>query len=1061
MRDLCNNRRRKTESFTWEELHQHLADALNLSKRTTVIIDALDECILEQDREDLIGMFSKLMAEPKRRLLVFVSGRPEFDIHKALGGRVVVKIGVEDNERDIAKFVQEKMTKHSRWDKFSEATQLKVVKTLREKSRGMSVSLPAPSSSLSVVTDEDIVLRFRLTALQVEELLGKLMEEDIIAHLGRLPKDLTAAYDGIYSRQIEEPGGVESAVAERALLWVLAAREPVSSPLLLPAVRINVDCYNDQFRNAGNTNSNLSSIRNTPDCGKDITSEVDKDLLQRLCTNLLTLDSRTDKWTFTHASVVEYLEEHRFSSMHAHDYLGSACLLLTVDLSKSVSAKRPVGAWECLPLGPQFDDGSWLAAKPEQDLDPQPHEPWKVHRSWLRNRKRKLKWPGNRNPLVKYAITWWPGHVARVAQELEGSTGKEIDHRQGNTADSHTSNKTDGLKLLVESFFDDSTDGNAAYRFWCDWALISLQDPEDYGFTSKSGSRNMGTRVTLLIESIMRKDMVLTVVALGLFDFLSGRMWLEKITVDMQGIRLGSRGSYLHVASLFGPASLVSALLDAGMDINGRTSDGQLPLTVAIRGRCLETLKLLFNRGGYDPNSLTGHDNPLYQAVMDNYADGVSYLISVKADPNQDPGGGVEWEHGSALAQAVVNNNGAVLRVLLEEGKMDPNVPVSSRMGSAAILAAYHLKLDALRCLILSGRVEPNTRVTDSDSEYKTIMDAAACKILEWKDDVVSCLRECGVDFSIQTIDDLDALHRRIEGDRSLSRERFGKKQVRCGSLLESVSARGTLSAVRFVVEEWGQDVNALSDEGDFGSPLIAAAFNKHNNPEVLEYLLNQGAEINCQVPAGIYHSALAAALSYWKKPVGLEAAGVLVKHGVNVSLPLEYGDFGSVLAFAASGRLDPASSRTVGRTNQDVDRSCNFLIENGAEVNTILKHGKFGSALVAAAASGSVQSLKLLLDAGADPNLPLDCGDYGSPLIYAASTGYTANVLYLLDRGADINYASTQGGFATALLAAASGGHEETFRCLVNKGADLNLPENRDAEFLLALRCQQMQEYY
>lgn len=1057
LRDLCNEYRRQTKTFTWNDLCQQLANLLNLYERTTVLIDALDECILERDRRNLIEMLSGLMAGTNRRLLVFVSGRPEVDIQKAIGDRAVVKIRVEDNQRDIAKFVQEKMEEHCRWDKFTEATQVEVVRTLLEKSQGMSVTLPSQCSSSFVVSDNDNVLRFRLTALQVDELLQELFEEDVLARLGRLPKNLTAAYDDIYSRQISNHGGVRSAITERALIWVLAARTPVSSSLLLSAVRIDVSCYNDQLINIRDTNPAVSSTKNTPDGFKHINGEVDEDLLQELCTNLLILDSSINRWSFAHTSVAEYLEEHYFSSIHAHAYLGFACLLLTIDLSKSVSAKRPVGAVECLrltaaqDLNPQLVDDSWLAAG--QDLDPQPDEPREGHR----------RYPKIRQPLLTYAVKWWPGHVARVAQELEGSTGKEIDHRQGNAAGSHTSTKTDGLKLLVESFFDDSADGNAAYRFWCNWNTTSLyQNWEGYGFISKSWSRNLWTRMRYLVDSLRHKDKVSTVVALGLYNFLPG--WWEKLKVPSSsrltvGIPISGsyHGNYLHAASFFGPAELVSALLDAGMDINERTSDGRLPLTLAQTGDCEGAFRVLFERGRYDPNSLTGLDNPLFQAVNHKNVDMVRYLLCRGADPNQRCTR-LEDEHGWALQQAATHDNITLLRILVEEGRAVPDLNI-------AICAAYYLKLDALKYLILNAGIAPNARVApEGRVKYdgsETIMMAAAHKIHEWEDVVIFCLQECGVDFKVQLIDDpyLTKLFGLIETDRC---HREGGDmamgmwlpQANCGSLLESVASSGTLTAVRFVVEAWEQDVNAVSGVGDYGSPLIAAAFSART--DVVQYLLNKGAEVNCQVPGGNYHSALVAALSVDKMPgydeSRISTLRLLLGHGADVNLRLEYGDHGSALSFVAAECFLE-------------EWKLEFLIRNEADVNMVLRRGRFASALVAAAALGphAPKGLKLLLDAGADPNLPLECGHYGSPLIAAAAEalGDTDIVQYLLDRGAGVNYTTTCGEFTTALMAAASGGHKNIFRCLVGNGADLTRLENREAEALLAVRSQQVLQFY
>lgn len=919
-----------------------------------MLIDALDEC-REEDRSALLEILNDLMATSPQ-LHVFISGRPEVDIQKALAGRVIVKIGVEDNQLDIAKYVQEKMTRHPRWDKFTESTKVEVVNTLLEKSKGMSVISPSQCSFPSnyVVSDADNIFRFRLTALQVDELLLELFEEDLKARLPKLPKDLTAAYDEIYSRQISKHGRVRSAVTERALIWVLAARTPVSSALLLSAVRIDVDYYNDHLLDTHSTKSTVSLTKDESDHVEYITSEVDEDLLQKLCTNLLTLNSNTDQWTFAHASVAEYIQEHHFSLTYAHSYLGFACLMLIIDLSESKSTNRPIGAAGGLGLASQ---------QTHQMID---------------------------HPVFKYAIEKWVGHVARVDQDLEDSISK-IRHWQDDAAGSQKNMKTDRLSLLVEIFFGDTINGSRAYCFWCEHTYkYYLVEVLKNFWPWYSPSYRFG-RCELLKSSISRKDMVSTVIALGL-TCLSARWW-EKLKVPPQLTvcmpESHERGNHLHVASVYGTSWIVSALLDAGMDINMRTSHGRLPLTLAHERHRSEAARTLFERGGYDSKSLTGRENPQYQALMRENADVVGDLLLCEGYRNQS-GTGSDSACGSVSASTA-----AVLQILVEE----------------CVVGALH-------------------------------------STHEWEHDMALFLQEFGIDLDVQSIGGVDMLTAQdLDRFTRTWESSIGMLELipfTCGSLLESACSDGNLVAVRFMVEAWGQDVNAVSGEGVYGTPLIAAVC--RDQAEVVEYLLNSGAEVNCQVAIGFYHSALTAAVCCWDSSM----MRVLVEHGTDVNLQLEHGECGSALAYAVGAHECSQSEWQVP-----------FLINNGADVNMVLRRGRHGSALVAAVASrpsgssGALENLKLLLDAGADPNLALECGDYGSPLIAAAAVGDPSIVRCLLDCGANVNYATALGYFDTALMVADSEGNADIFQCLVDNGADVNRPETREAEGLLAARAQ------
>lgn len=55
--------------------------------------------------------------------------------------------------------------------------------------------------------------------------------EGIRERLGKLPKSLTETYDEIYSK-IEEKD-----IVKQAVKWVLCAREPLTSDVLLMAIR--------------------------------------------------------------------------------------------------------------------------------------------------------------------------------------------------------------------------------------------------------------------------------------------------------------------------------------------------------------------------------------------------------------------------------------------------------------------------------------------------------------------------------------------------------------------------------------------------------------------------------------------------------------------------------------------------------------------------------------------------------------------------------------------------------------------------------------------------------
>lgn len=945
LRKLCIECQKKGRELSWDLSKQQLEESLHIFPRTTIIIDALDECT-EDHRTDLVGIFSDLMAT-STRLLVFISGRPDTTgIQRALQNRTVLKIGTEDNQDDIERYVREKIANHRGWDDFrdTESTKETFILTLRKKSQGMSVESMIPPTCHS---DEANLLRFRWTALQVAELFKLRMEEDVSARLGKLPADLTAAYEEIYSTQVKSQGDVQSAVAERALIWVLVACKPLNSAELLSAVRIDVGHYNEYLRQLDpyNGDSTVPSTNEISDHLEYVTTPVGRDSLQEFCANFLTWDSKTDTWTFAHASVAEYIVEHQFSMLHAHSYVVFACILLIIDLSESVSAQRPRGAAACL----------WLTGEQKENspsaLSKVLIEPWT---------EMGMKHPVRDVPLVDYAICNWGNHIAHIDGAL-GCTGEDI--AQWDVSGSHTNMKTDRLGLVLENFLGPFLKGSPTYISWTikktpDRLLSPVWLHDRYAWASMWPSE-----VKLLTAYPHAESVAVTLRSKHCFpsrwqqlcgqqvEFIDGGLgWPDDCEIDAVDFLSGS-WNLLHVASFFGPVQLVTALLEAGMDINERTSDGRLPLTLAQQGQCQEASRILFDRGGYDPNSLTDINDPLYQAVMNKNADFARYLRSI-----------------GAQAIPRTSNCPIYLQTAHQTQARLPWQDSDAQPDSALIKAASSNNMELVRILVEEGNANPEFRTSDEV--------------------VVS----------------------------------------------ESIS----------------YDV----------SPLIAASY--ADNVEVARYLLDNGAAVDTQVPGGVYHTALVAALSQrylltMREPEDPTLL-LLLDRGADTNLQLEHGDYGSALALTAGlsvpGSWDPDLER-----HDALDYLCwrlKTLIKYGADVNMVLKHGAFGSALVAAAGSRFRENLEILVNAGADPNLPLECGEYGSPLICAAAFGHAANVQYLLSVGAEINFTATWGLFPTALVAAANSGYLILFRYLESRGADVDKPENQGAEELLHKRIEE-----
>lgn len=141
LRALYDDCKRRGAEMTWSRCEEQLKNCLAIYPRTTIIIDALDECQGNDERKRLLKFLKNLMGLDKSRLLrVFMSGRPSDDLPRILRGQPYLSIGVEDNQDDIAQFIEDRVHHHDGWDHFPEPTKREVMRILKEKSQGMSVT---------------------------------------------------------------------------------------------------------------------------------------------------------------------------------------------------------------------------------------------------------------------------------------------------------------------------------------------------------------------------------------------------------------------------------------------------------------------------------------------------------------------------------------------------------------------------------------------------------------------------------------------------------------------------------------------------------------------------------------------------------------------------------------------------------------------------------------------------------------------------------------------------------------------------------------------------------
>jgi ankyrin repeat domain-containing protein 50 len=113
-----------------------ILESINTYPRTTLTLDALDECD-SGTRYALIEAFDYLLSKAERPLKIFIASRPDGDIRDRFLSQPNIEIQATDNEMDIQRFVNAEITKHRRWNDIKPWLREHITNTLLAKSQGM------------------------------------------------------------------------------------------------------------------------------------------------------------------------------------------------------------------------------------------------------------------------------------------------------------------------------------------------------------------------------------------------------------------------------------------------------------------------------------------------------------------------------------------------------------------------------------------------------------------------------------------------------------------------------------------------------------------------------------------------------------------------------------------------------------------------------------------------------------------------------------------------------------------------------------------------------------
>ncbi|KAJ5357020.1 hypothetical protein N7517_011629 [Penicillium concentricum] len=982
--ELYNKCRSAGSAFSLGQCNEQIHASLDIYEKTTIVIDAMDECNPDS-RDELIEALNSFVSQSnKRQVKVFVSSRPDPDIEVQLQNALNTGINASDNKGDIREYLNVELDKLARKTPFIGRLKAKIVDTLLERCQGM----------------------FQWAALQAHQIQKCKTESSVWKRLENLPDGIQKAYDEAWS-QIEDLEEPDQILTSRAMLWVMAAERPLSSSQLICAVRVN-------------TKGELPTLAD----------EIDEQGLLSLCNNLLTIDSQQKVWRFAHLSVREYLEtKMQWTLPRANFHAASACLSWFITMyDKDDSNEIDLSDWEGQPepadifhlmhpfhlymrhhwakhvQGAQDDEEATLSSLLKIFLG-SPQESSKQYQKWYEVMANDLE-----NIVL---VTDLQGTDVYNFYLLAGG----FDEAEFDTCDFNQAQHPE-----YGEFESELGPSDAAIYAMCHLSFAAILS--DWWQNAEFDVSRVNERGHNLLTLAARVDCTSICKTL-----------VEKGADLNQKVEGQDYGSALHAAAHQGHTETVKYLLEAGADVNMTVENGKhgSALVAALASEKVDTAKFLIQKAGADVNqthTLKEEEEdedlepvvvltPIALAAKIKGTELLKILVDAGANMN------VSKQSGNALSVAIRFHNFEGAKYLIQKAKADVNLPILEASFCTLLERAStdSRNLEIVKCLVEAG-----AEVNPSEcGEHGTPLAAAAYGTNNANKassiEIVKYLVNAGADIhkgddkrspvSLAVLgQDIKVLEYLVEVGAELNVPEEFEQSIRSGFL----------EGVKYLIQK-GADANKPLAEGDHGTVLEYTAA-QDRTLDITKALVGAGADVNLLSQNGVYGSPLAAAVaSYLGGDVN--TVKYLIQKGADVNLSLPHGKYGNTLTAAVADGCDV--------------EVVECLIEAGADVNALPQRGNYGSALVAAVVSGdSTEAVKVLVRAGANVNLPIKYENCGSPLAVAANKGDLEVVQFLVEAGADINMPLENGKYRNALAAAKAQEEDEEVVKLLERGATI-----------------------
>jgi len=525
-----------------------------------------------------------------------------------------------------------------------------------------------------------------------------------------------------------------------------------------------------------------------------------------------------------------------------------------------------------------------------------------------------------------------------------------------------------------------------------------------------------------------------------------------------------------------GDKALILKSLEDGADVNAKSTEGQIPLAMALVMGDLDLFKTLIDRGAdiherYRSYGFLGEVSSvpvLFEAIGQGEVEFVKTLLDHGADI-ESRGGELGY---TALQVAVVSDQLEVIQILVERGA---NMYTTNDVGKSSLeLAKLHRRQGIWDYLNEAARKK--YRLDQPEPEWKKFVELVG-KFHKRPQVDLSGLTE--YILQAHTVNQPDHMGNTVLHMVASASGRSKKVVAALDVVMEygsvdinaqnvkgktplHLAVRGDKVDVVARLLEGGADVNLRDAEGN--TPLIlmgifceSGSLGDADEFAISEMLLSKGADVNAQNATG--RTALHE-LAEEQMGRMVDTARLLLENGADVNLRdleqrtalSEAADLGSSdmvkLLLEHDAEVDIRDIRHQSPIDQAAER------QDAKKLELLVRHSG-NKSLHMAVSTGLVEQAQEMIEAGADIEATCDCVEGGTVLFAAIRYQQKSTLELLLAKG--VNLASQDDHGYTGLHYAVRYGLTEMAMLLLSAGADATIESKEDGNALdVALKFNQ-----